>query len=160
MDINKLPDRFRSKIVMDGDCWLWVPRSKGRRYGQYNADGTMVLAHRHSYQLLVGPIPEGLELDHVRARGCSSTFCVNPDHLEPVSHAENIRRGDGWGGVNTRKTHCKNGHPLEGSNLLVRGDGGRKCRKCQLAAQRRHYQRKTAAMKADTGFELKQLEID
>lgn len=86
-------------------------------------------AHRVAWELLVGPIPEDLELDHL----CKNPRCVNPNHLEPVTHAENCRRGDGFGGRNAKKTECDAGHPLSGPNLYVDPKGRRQCRACRAA---------------------------
>ena len=88
------------------------------------------MSHRLAYELEIGPIPAGLEIDHL----CRVRNCVNPAHLEPVTHAENIRRGTGPLAENARKTECVHGHPLEGANLYVRpGDGHRQCRACNTA---------------------------
>jgi hypothetical protein len=88
-------------------CWLWT-RGQCRGYGVLKANGSQRTAYRLSYELLRGPVPAGFELDHL----CRTPACVNPDHLEPVTHAENMRRGK-----IARKTHCKRGHPLSGENL-------------------------------------------
>jgi hypothetical protein len=73
-----------------GECWPWRGATNQRGYGNFMlTDGATAKSHRVTYELLVGPIPEGLELDHT----CRNTGCVNPAHLEPVTHAENIRRG-------------------------------------------------------------------
>lgn len=85
-------ERFWPKVerVEDG-CWLWTASLTGDGYGRISLGGKfgpMGLAHRVAYELLVGPIPEGLELDHL----CRVRRCVNPEHLEPVTHAENVRR--------------------------------------------------------------------
>lgn len=94
---EQIADRFISKVVMAGpsDCWLWTGTAV-RRYGQFTVRHRPVLAHRFAYELWVGPIPDGLTIDHVRARGCNSTLCVNPAHLEPVTLADNIRRAWEW----------------------------------------------------------------
>ena len=68
-------------------CWVW--QRSGGRYGRLMVDGVGVQAHRHFFEQAKGPIPDGLQLDHL----CRNTFCVNPEHLEPVSGAENSRRG-------------------------------------------------------------------
>ena len=108
-----------------GPCWVWTAsRTKG--YGMIRSGRTNAYAHRVAYELSVGPIPEGLHLDH----RCRRPHCVNPAHLEPVTNAENVRRGNA-GLLQARKTHCKQGHPFEGDNLIIRADGtGRACREC------------------------------
>jgi hypothetical protein len=81
------------------------------------------------YEALVGPIPDGLFLDHT----CRNRNCVNPQHLDPVTNKENILRGEGSPAKNARKTHCKNGHPLKGENLVRGSKGERVCRTCKNA---------------------------
>lgn len=83
-----LMERIRRYITGRGSCWEWTGLKNVRGYGRINVAGTMQLAHRATYSALRGPIPEGLELDHL----CRNPSCVNPDHLEPVTHAENVRR--------------------------------------------------------------------
>lgn len=87
--ITALPPRIAAKIQPDGECWSWTAYRSKKGYGSVaTGHGKTALAHRHVYELLVGPIPAGLELDHL----CLNTSCVNPDHLEPVTGAENLRR--------------------------------------------------------------------
>lgn len=83
-------DRFWAKVdkCRDG-CWVWTAKGTPAGYGQFRVDGVDVYAHRFSYELHVGPIPDGLQIDHL----CRVTSCVNPAHLEPVTGAENLRRG-------------------------------------------------------------------
>lgn len=120
----------------DGDCLIWTGAVQSRGYGSVGIGGGKTgLAHRVSYELNVGPIPDGLQIDHVKARGCRSRLCINPAHLEPVTPRENVHRA-GHG----EQTHCKRGHPLSGPNLIVKKRGARRparnCRTCQYAAQR------------------------
>ena len=82
-------DRFVAKVERTEDCWLWTGASTALGYGQFSGgQGRLVYAHRWSYEHHVGPIPEGLVIDHL----CQTPSCVNPEHLEPVTQAENVRR--------------------------------------------------------------------
>ena len=138
-------DRFWAKVDKADTCWLWTGSRDHKGYG-YFADGAgrLARAHRFAYELLVGPIPEGLEIDHVKERGCRHRHCVNPAHLEPVTHHENLMRGDTLVARNARKTHCPQGHPYAVPNL-VRLSGGRGCRECRRAASRRWKARQRTA---------------
>lgn len=127
--------------IPDTGCWVWkgAPTKSGG-YGQLGVrepDGTykMVRAHRWSYEHFVGPIPKGLELDHTCCVApcpggrCAHRLCVNPAHLEPVTHAENVGRGNV--GSNSRaKTHCPQGHPYDEVNTYRTSAGKRMCRRC------------------------------
>lgn len=125
-------ERFWRRVDASGVCWEWTAcRSRG--YGRFargpEHGSATVFAHRWAYEHLVGPIPEGLVLDH----RCRNTICVNPDHLEPVTIGENVRRGRNW---KRELTHCKRGHAFSPENTLRRDEGGRKCRTCNSATAR------------------------
>lgn len=107
--------------------------------GVLNADGYG--QHRKVYKALVGPIPAGLDLDHL----CRNRACCNPAHLEPVSRWENLMRGDTPARRNAAKTHCSKGHPFEGANLYIRPSRGtRECRICKAERVRACMERRKA----------------
>ncbi len=104
--------RFWTRVEKTETCWNWVgPINKGK-YGTIQENGKTYLVHRIAYQQLVGEVPTGLVLDHL----CRNTKCVNPQHLEPVTQSENVRRGFGVGALNSKKTHCWRGHPFTPEN--------------------------------------------
>ena len=132
--LNKKPieQRFWEKVGEHSDphtCWLWLG-GKGGIYGHFKNGQRTVCAHRFAYELLVGSIPEGFTIDHVKARGCINSLCVNPLHLEAVSRGVNVLRGIGPPALNARKVVCSNGHPFDEKNTYV-WHGRRGCRICQ-----------------------------
>lgn len=134
--------RVIDRCVPIGDCLVWTGKTcKG--YCHIMANGKLKYGHRLVYEYFYGPVPEGLELDHVWARGCRYKACCKIEHLEAVTHRENTLRAETLGAINLRKTHCKNGHPLVDGNLDAwhRRNGGRACSVCRNAAQRRRYRR-------------------
>jgi hypothetical protein len=131
-----LIDRFMQRVNKDGPdgCWLWTAGKK-RAYGAFAVEhDRTVLAHRWSYEHHVGPIPDGLTIDHL----CRRPLCVNPAHLEPVTPRMNVLRGDTVPARNARKTHCKRGHPFDEVNTYINSRGHRVCRECTRAANRRY----------------------
>lgn len=128
-------DRFLTKVGPGslpkwapflGSCWTWLPPDDGCGYGQFYLNGSVVRAHRYSYEAFVGPIPDGLDIDHL----CRNPRCVNPEHLEPVPPRENLLRGFSPAANNARKTHCPQGHPYDEANTY-RYKTQRACRACQ-----------------------------
>lgn len=123
-------ERFWSCVRKTPTCWIWEGPINSDGYGRFSLPGDgKIGAHCFAYQLLVGPVPEGLVLDHVRDRGCLSRACVNPAHMEPVTTRENLLRGDTHARRNAEKTHCIHGHPFDAENTRVCG-GRRHCRIC------------------------------
>lgn len=128
--------RFKEKIrVRDDGCWEWTG-TVNRDYGQFWDGEKLVYAHRYSYELYIGRIPDDKQLDHL----CRNKLCVNPSHLEPVAAVENVHRG--LNGVlgqhhNLVKTHCPHGHTYTSENTYLfretRGGIGRQCRICVAA---------------------------
>ncbi len=117
-------------------CWLWRRAKTGGGYGQVWIDGKALYTHRVYYERAKGPIPAGLELDHL----CRVPACCNPDHLEPVTHFENAQRG-----VRRKKTHCPQGHPYDEFNTGVRRNGHRVCMTCQRESKKRRREERKAA---------------
>lgn len=118
-------------------CWLWIGHVDERLgYGRMVIDGKRRVAHRIAYEALVGPIPDGLQLDHL----CRVRCCVNPSHLQPVTQQENIRRGQGIPAMNAAKTHCPKGHAYSSENTYWQpGRLGRRCVLCQKEVRRAYY---------------------
>jgi len=125
-------------------CWVWTGCKSGRKdkYGKVKWKGKVVYVHRLIYEHVRGPISKELELDHL----CENTLCANPNHLEAITHKENIHRGKGLAAQNAKKTHCKYGHPLSGSNLYLYSSQGRYCRECCKNRVRKYRQRKITSI--------------
>ncbi|MGW3144886.1 HNH endonuclease signature motif containing protein [Streptomyces sp. NPDC001177] len=127
-----------------GPCWLWTASKNNNGYGQFTLrqDGRrrLVLPHRWIYELVKGPIPSGMEIDH----RCNTRACVRPSHLRVATHRENTLRGNSITAQMARKTHCKNGHEFTPENTYYQ-KRGRRCRPCTRA-----HARKQAARQAGT----------
>jgi len=149
-------DRFWSKVDKSGpipewypalgNCWLWTGTiSSGKQklpYGRFflSTQRREVVAHRWAWQSEHGPIPVGLQLDHL----CRRPSCVRPSHLEPVTPRVNVMRSASFVASNARKTHCPSGHPYDTVNTLLNRRGARVCRTCLRASFTTWYRRTSA----------------
>jgi hypothetical protein len=148
-----LEQRFVAKIDRSGDggCWLWTATLINSGYGRFWLAGKTELAHRVAYELWVGPIPVGVEVDHLchnpdTCNGgvtCPHRRCVNPDHLILVPHRLNLLRGNTIPAHNAVKTHCSNGHRFSAENTRMQFDRKRRsfyrvCRQCDRERPRHH----------------------
>lgn len=132
---DKAKFEARVKIAPETECWIWTGTRDSNGYGLVNLpDRYRTTAHRVSYELYVGPIPDGMVIDHL----CKNPQCVNPAHLEPVTNYENsVARATGHCHDRSVQTHCKRGHPLSGENVTRYGKfQTRCCMTCKRARDR------------------------
>lgn len=135
---RRVEERFWEKVDRGRPdaCWPWLASFTIHGYGQFRIGGRETRpegAHRVAYVLTVGPIPDGLVIDHL----CRNRACCNPTHLEAVTPSENTLRGDSPPAINARKRHCPQGHALEGANLVQSKLPRRLCRRCHNDQQAR-----------------------
>lgn len=119
-------ERFLAQTVRDGECLVWTGAKDSNGYGLFGLDGVSVGAHRFAYATARGPVPDGLELDHL----CRNRACVRLSHLEAVTKYENMRRGESPFAKNLRVTACPQGHEYTDENIW-RYRGSRYCRECR-----------------------------
>ena len=146
--MTTVEERFWAKVDKTDGCWLWTGAKTKAGYGNVMWQGRNWVAHRVSYSLLVGPVPEGLDLDHTchngdqscaGGLGCPHRCCVNPAHLEPVTRSVNLIRGKTLIAEQVAKTHCPQGHPYDAANTYVTKRGSRQCRICAKASNAQWY---------------------
>jgi hypothetical protein len=129
---SALPQRFWDKTRSEDagyatPCLTWTGYKQPNGYGKFGLNGKTEYAHRVAYRLLVGPIPEGLMIDHL----CRNRACVNVEHMEAVTNKVNILRGETIMAANAAKTHCPQGHEFSEENTYIRpSTGSRHCRTC------------------------------
>ena len=134
-------DRIFDGVSMEptSGCWLWTKYCNRLGYGMFDVPGRgMNPVYRISYEIFKGAIPAKFDIDHL----CRNTGCVNPDHLEAVSHRENILRGIGPTAINALKTHCLKGHPLTPDNLRPSLRNERACKECANVRNRAYLKRR------------------
>jgi hypothetical protein len=128
------PARFWAKVQKTEGCWEWLgARTKAEGYGVYRLNNRNHVAHRVAYELNIGLIPEGMQIDHL----CRNRLCVNPAHMEVVTNQVNQLRSNGAGGVNARRTHCAQGHEFTPENTYLNPRGDRNCRTCRKLSKQR-----------------------
>ena len=134
-DAARIP-AFWAKVARTEFCWEWqgkLHRQSG--YGRVKMNGREEYAHRVSWWLACGDIPDGMELDHL----CRNKRCVRPEHLQPVSHLENTLRGDNFIAIEKRATHCKHGHEFTPENTRIHYWGTKTMRACRECSRLRWY---------------------
>jgi len=144
-DVEAALDRVMGHVVpLVGGCWQWTAATD-RGYGKtYIGGGRTGPAHRFVYELLIGAVPMGLDLDHL----CRNRACVNQTHLEPVTRRINLLRGIGFTARRAAQVSCVHGHPFDAANTIRRRDGTRDCRSCRN-------RRNSARNRVRTSFDTK-----
>lgn len=139
------PEGFVAKTRLTAaGCWEWGGRRTSKGYGALKVERRETRAHRLAFEMFVGPIPDGLEIDHL----CRNRACVNPDHLEAVDHHTNLLRGDTLAHRHAIAVSCPFGHPYDEENTVIvrRADPSRpverRCRACKRRRDREQYRKR------------------
>ncbi|HJT91702.1 MAG TPA: HNH endonuclease signature motif containing protein [Mycobacterium sp.] len=138
----RLPQKFWDQIEVDPvtDCWNWMGSKLPAGYGRIYINGKRQYTHRLAYETLVEAIPDGLDIDHLEI--CLNKSCANPDHMEPVTRGENVRRGGHYSGE--RRIECVKGHPADENTYFLRGKP-MGCLICRRELARKSYHKRRAA---------------
>jgi len=133
-------ERFWAKVNKNGPvwngtpCWVWRPPLTRKGYGVFWFNKRLELAHRYVYELMVGPIPDGLQIDHL----CRNRACQNPAHMEVVTSGMNTLRGESPAIIQSRRNVCSQGHPFDLFNTFFTRSGWRRCRECYRERRKRN----------------------
>ncbi len=147
-----LIDRFMAKVhKSESGCWNWTAYKDKRGYGKFIVNNKPELAHRVVWWIFKGPIPDGLEMNHL----CENPGCVNPDHLQAVTHKQNMHYGKNRIALFAKQTHCYRGHEFSPENTWIRplpkGGFGRFCKECsRINGQLRRNAKREAKAKEQT----------
>jgi hypothetical protein len=129
----------RNVLVNANGCWVWTKYRDRNGYGRLYVGNRVVLAHRFAYEAFIGPVPNGLPLDHL----CRNRACCNPRHADPVPQVQNLHRSpETVNTINAAKTACPRDHPYDSVNTYVDSTGARHCRACRSDANRRYRDRR------------------
>lgn len=137
-------DKFWARVQKTDTCWEWIGYRADTGYGRFLCDPSrrpFVLAHRFSYELANGPVPEGLHVHHE----CRNRACVNPAHLRAVNRKDHVRLDGGFMAAKAMQTSCVNGHPYDAENTKYSPNGTRYCRECNRIRGNEVYRRRGKA---------------
>ena len=134
LQMHQYKEKLLAKLDKSNSCWIFTDSLDKDGYGRVRCGDKKIFAHRLSYQIFIGQIPDGLVIDHL----CRNRSCANPEHLEAVSNAENIRRGE-TGKILKDKTHCPQGHEYNENNTRIKKSGHRSCKECDRIAHNIRY---------------------